>query len=39
MRESIAELLGDNPIIAAVKDDDGLQKVIDSSCNIVFVLY
>lgn len=39
MREPISELLGDNPIIAAIKDDDGLEKVINSGCNIVFILY
>lgn len=39
MHNPIFDLLSDNPIIAAIKDDKGLQRVINSSCNIVFVLY
>jgi glycerol uptake operon antiterminator len=32
------ELLKDNPIIAAVKDEDGLKKCLDSDCRVVFIL-
>ncbi|WP_312692407.1 glycerol-3-phosphate responsive antiterminator [Caproiciproducens sp.] len=39
MKENILDLLGDNPIIAAIKDDEGLANVVNSSCNIVFILY
>lgn len=39
MRENIVELLTDNPIIAAIKDDHGLNQVVESECQIVFVLY
>ncbi len=39
MREAILDLLSDNPIIAAIKDDEGLAQVVNSSCNIVFILY
>lgn len=38
MRRLIS-LLEDNPIIAAIKDDKGLGKVVDSRCNVVYVLY
>lgn len=39
MKSNIFDLLSDNPIIAAIKDDNGLEKVINSKCNIVFILY
>ncbi len=32
------ELLECNPIIGAIKDDHDLEKVIDSDCNVVFLL-
>jgi glycerol uptake operon antiterminator len=32
-------LLEDSPIIAAVKDDAGLEKALASDCGIVFILY
>jgi glycerol uptake operon antiterminator len=31
--------LEDNPIIAGIKDDAGLKKVLESECNVVFILY
>jgi glycerol uptake operon antiterminator len=33
------ELLKENPIIAAVKDAEGLDKSIESDCQIIFVLF
>ena len=39
MNESLRELLEDAPVIAAIKDDTGLEKVVLSDCRIVFVLY
>ncbi|SHJ39302.1 glycerol uptake operon antiterminator [Dethiosulfatibacter aminovorans DSM 17477] len=33
------ETLEDNPIIAGIKDDDALAKVIKSECRVVFILY
>lgn len=40
MRENpITELLQDAPIIAAVKNDDGLQRALDSNSAVIFLLY
>ena len=33
------ELLTESPVIAAVKDDDGLGKAIESDCQVIFLLY
>lgn len=33
------DLLADSPIIAAVKDDAGLEKALASDCQVVFLLY
>jgi len=33
------ELLLDSPIIAAVKENSGLQKALDSDCQIIFLLF
>lgn len=33
------DLLEESPVIAAVKDDEGLEECFKSECNIVFVLY
>lgn len=33
------ELLETSPVIAAVKDERGLQRCFDSECQVVFVLY
>lgn len=35
----VRELLLDSPVIAAVKDDFGLQKALDSDCQVIFLLY
>ena len=35
----LLELLADNPIIAAVKDDQGLGAVLTSSVDVIFLLY
>lgn len=39
MKHKMDDLLRDNPIIAGIKDDQGLAQVLKSECNIVFVLY
>lgn len=39
MKASILTLLEDNPIIASIKDDNSLEKVLKSDCGIVFILY
>lgn len=33
------EVLEDSPVIAAVKNEEGLQRCFDSECRIVFILY
>ncbi|MCG8570759.1 MAG: glycerol-3-phosphate responsive antiterminator [Spirochaetes bacterium] len=33
------ELLKENPIIAGIKDNKGLEKVLKSRCKLVFILY
>ncbi|WP_040210471.1 glycerol-3-phosphate responsive antiterminator [Clostridium polynesiense] len=35
----LKELLIENPIVAAIRNDDDLHKVLESSAKIVFVLY
>ena len=37
--KSTKELLADSPVIAAVKDDLGLAKALDSDCQVIFLLY
>lgn len=39
MRKEFLEALEDSPIIAAIKDDDGLKKCISCDSQVVFVLY
>lgn len=39
MKTDFNHLFRDNPIIAGIKDDESLEKVIGSRCDIVFVLY
>lgn len=39
MKKEFKEALEDSPIIAAIKDDDGLQKCIKSDSRIIFILY
>lgn len=36
---NLEEVLMDNPIIAAARDEDGLEKAISSDCSIVFLLF
>lgn len=38
-RDDFADLLLDSPIIAAVKDEDGMQRALSSDCKVIFVLY
>ena len=33
------ELLEISPVIAAVKDENGLKRCFDSECQVVFILY
>ena len=33
------ELMTESPVIAAVKDDEGLKKAIESDCQVIFLLY
>lgn len=37
--KAISDLLMDSPVIAAVKDDAGLAKALDSDCQVIFLLY
>ena len=37
--EAIASILAESPIIAAVKDDCGLEKALSTDCRMVFLLY
>ena len=39
MNAEFKEALYESPIIAAVKDDDGLEEALRSDSNIIFVLY
>lgn len=39
MKREFREALEDSPIIAAVKDDKGLKKCLDSDSQVVFILY
>lgn len=39
MKKQIASILSENPIIAAVKDDEGLEKAITTDCKMIFLLY
>ncbi len=38
-REEFIELVEANPVVAAVKDDDGLERCLHSDIDVVFVLY
>lgn len=35
----IAEILAESPIIAAVKDDEGLKIALETDCRMIFLLY
>lgn len=39
MKKEFKEAIEDSPIIAAVKDDDGLQKCLTCDSRIIFILY
>lgn len=39
MSNHLYEILEDNPIIAGIKDEKGLEVVLKSDCEIVFILY
>ena len=39
MKKEFKEALEDSPIIAAIKDDNGLKKCITSDSRIIFILY
>jgi glycerol-3-phosphate responsive antiterminator len=39
MKKSFREIIEDCPVIAAVKDAEGLEKSLKSDCSVIFVLY
>jgi len=39
MSREFIEKLENNPVIAAIKSDDGLEKALETDCEIIFVLY
>lgn len=39
MKKEFKEALEDSPIIAAIKDDEGLQKCLHSDSRVIFILY
>ncbi|MGN0205254.1 MAG: glycerol-3-phosphate responsive antiterminator [Coprococcus sp.] len=39
MKKEFMEALEDSPIIAAVKDDRGLEKCLESDSRVIFILY
>lgn len=39
MKKEFKEALEDSPIIAAIKDDDGLHKCLSSDSRVIFILY
>ena len=39
MKDEIMEALEDCPVIAAVKDSEGLAKSLESESRIIFILY
>lgn len=39
MKKEFKEALEDSPIIAAIKDDTGLQKCLSSDSRVIFILY
>ena len=38
-RQSLLDLLEESPIVAAIKDEEGLNACIASDCRVVFILY
>lgn len=39
MKKEFKEALEDSPIIAAIKDDEGLKKCVESDSRVIFILY
>lgn len=39
MKKEFKEAIEDSPIIAAIKDDDGLKKCLTSESRVIFILY
>ena len=39
MKKEFKEALEASPIIAAVKDDEGLKKCLSSESSVIFILY
>lgn len=39
MKKAFKEALEDSPVIAAIKDDDGLKKCLASDSHVIFILY
>lgn len=39
MGKRFYEILEDNPVIAGIKDDEGLEAALSADCKIVFILY
>ena len=39
MHREFIQKLEANPVIAAIKDDSGLEKAIETECEIIFILY
>lgn len=38
-RKDLLEIIADSPVIAAVKDEEGLEKSLKTDCRIIFILY
>ena len=38
-RKDLLEIIADSPVIAAVKDEEGLEKSLRTECRIIFILY
>ena len=38
-RKDLLEIIADSPVIAAVKDEEGLAKSLRTDCRIIFILY
>ena len=39
MKKEFKEAIEDSPIIAAIKDDEGLKKCLTSESRVIFILY
>ena len=38
-KKDLLEIIADSPVIAAVKDEEGLDKSLRTDCRIIFILY